>query len=215
MLIAEELVLLALEPDGTLARGASGQSSVAVGVTGALVAELVLDGHVEVGDGRIHLTGSRPAHPMLAQALDNLAPHEGKKLTSRLGSVKHAGWKEVVDAMVDTGTLGREKDSAVRPTRHPVADRAAHAELLAEMRTAATQEVGLEDRRATLLALTGPCYLLEVVAPDRGDRKVAKRRIDEAVDRVPAAAAVKHVIDSMNAVIAGAAVVGAVASSSG
>lgn len=40
---------------------------------------------------------------------DNLAPHEGQKLTSRLGSVKHAGCSEVVDGTARTGMLGREK----------------------------------------------------------------------------------------------------------
>ena len=115
MLLAEEFVLLALNPDGAVARGASNQPSAAIGVTGALVAELALDGHLDLTDGRIRLTGTRPADPLLAQALDNVAPHEGRKLKSRLGSIKHAGWSEVVDAMVASGTLGREKEALHRP----------------------------------------------------------------------------------------------------
>ena len=137
MLLAEEFVLLALDADGTVARGASNQPSAAVGVTGALVAELALDGHLDLTDGRIRLTGTRPADPLLRQALDNVAPHEGKRLKSRLGSIKHAGWTEVVDAMVASGVLGREKEM-LRSTRHPVRDPAAHAALLARMRAAAT-----------------------------------------------------------------------------
>lgn len=66
-----------------------------MGVTGALVTELVQQGHIGLTGGRIHVTGSRPVHPMLMQALDNLAHHEGRKLKARLGSVKRAGWKEV------------------------------------------------------------------------------------------------------------------------
>lgn len=212
VLIAEELVLLALHPDGTLARGQSTQPSVATGVTGALVAELALAGHIDLGDGRIRLTGSRPDHPVLAQALDNLSPHAGKKLKSRLGAVKRAGWSEVVDGMIADGALGRDKAS-LRPTRHPITDPGRHAQLLARLQQAATADVDLDDRTAVLLALSGPCQLLEVVAPERSDRAEAKRRIAEAADRVPAAGAVKHVIDSVNAAVIATTAAAATASS--
>jgi Golgi phosphoprotein 3 (GPP34) len=197
VLIAEDLVRMALNPDGTLARGASYQPMVSLGVTAALVSELTLDGHVDVTDGRIHLNGSRPDHPVLARTYENLAPHEGKKLRSRLSSIKHSGWPEVVDHMVETGVLGREKPAAVRTTRHPVTDPAAHAALLAEVRAAATSDGPLEAHTAVLLALSGPCHLLEVVAPERADRKHARRRIDEAADLVPAADAVKVAIEEI------------------
>lgn len=148
---------------------------------------------------------------MLIQALDNLAPHAGKKLKSRLGSVKHAGWSEVVDGMVQAGVLGRAKQP-LRPTRHPIIDSSAQTLLLDRIRAAATGEGPLDGRDASLLALAGPCQMLKVVAPNRADRATAKRRIAEAAEQVPVAAAVRHVIEAMNAaVIAG----GAVAATSG
>ena len=205
MLLAEDLVLLALAPDGSLVRGSTYQPAVAVGVTGALITELAQDGHVDLADGRIRLTGSRPTHPLLAQALDNLAPHEGRKLKSRLASVKHAGWNEVVDAMIEGGVIGREKE-LLRPTLHPLADPVAHDALLRRVQAAATGDSPLDPRTAALLALAGPSQMLEVVAPERSDRRKAKRRIAEAAEQVPAAAAVKYVID---AVAATAAVVAA------
>lgn len=211
MLIAEEFVLLALDPDGTPARGASYQSATEVGVTGALISQLALQGHVDLAGGRVHLTGSRPEHPLLAQALDNLAPIEGKKLKNRLSSVKHAGWSEVVDGMVDAGVIGRDK-ATLRPTHHPVADTAAHAALLAELRAAATGDGPLDERTAVLLALSGPCQLLEVVAPERSDRKHAKRRIKEAAELVPAAEAVRATIE---AVVAATTIAATTAASAG
>ena len=57
-------------------------------------------------------------------------------------------------------------------------------------------------RIATLLALAGPSHLLEVVAPARSDRAKAKKRIAEAAKQVPAAAAVKCVVESMEASVA-------------
>lgn len=199
MLIAEELVLLALRPDGRLARPGT-QSSVAVGVTGALVAELAIDGHLDLTDGRIRPTGTRPEHPMLAQALDSTARHSGKKLKSRLGSITRAGWSEVLDGMIAAGIVGRDP-GPLRPTRHPIADPGTHELLLAEMRAAATGSGPLSPRTATLLALAGPCQLLEVVAPERGDRKAARRRIETAAEHVPAAAAVKATIEATQAAV--------------
>jgi hypothetical protein len=56
---------------------------------------------------------------------------------------------------------------------------------------------------ATLLALAGACRMLEVVAPNRGERKRAKQRIKEATDQVPVAAAVKYAIDAQAVVVVG------------
>lgn len=193
MLLAEQFVLLALDADGTVARGASNQPYAALGVTGALIADLVMEGHVDLADGRIRLTGTIPTNPLLAQTLENLRPHDGKKLSSRFPAVKHSGWPEVVDAMVAAGVLGREK-SPLHPTRHPVTDPAGHAALLADVRAAATGDGPLNEREAVLLALAGPCQMLEVVAPDRADRKQTKRRIAQASEQVGAADAVNKSI---------------------
>lgn len=198
MLIAEEFVLLALTPEGNPARGVSYQSGYAVGVTGALVTELQLQGHLDLADGRIHLTGSTPEHPLLRQVLDEVRPVEGKKLRSKLGTIRHSGWSEVVDGMVDQGLLGRVRPSKLQPTRHPATDPDLHAAVVRRVRAAAVGDATLDFRDSTLIALAGPCQLLEVVAPDRGDRKHAKARIAEAALVIPAADAVKYVVDSQN-----------------
>jgi hypothetical protein len=194
MLIAEAFVLLALKADGTPARGSSSSFAAGIGVTGALIAELVQQGHVQLPEGRIHVTATRPSHALLVQALENLVPHEGKKLKGHLGKVKNAGWSEVVDSMVAAGVLGRERHG-IRSTRHPVADPAAHASLVAGVREIALGHGQMEPRTAALLAIAGPCHLLEVIAPDRSDRPAAKRRIAEAAHLVPVTEAVKHAVD--------------------
>jgi len=50
-------------------------------------------------------------------------------------------------------------------------------------------------RSAVLLALAGPCRLLERVAPDRSDRRHAKTRINDATARAPFGSEVMQVID--------------------
>jgi hypothetical protein len=205
MLLAEAFVLLALNPDGTPARGLTAQSAVKLCVTAALLTALSQDGHLDLSDGRIRLTGTTPTHPLLQQVLDNVRLDEGKKLKNRLAQLRHSGWNEVVDLMVEEGLLGRETRT-MRPTRHPVLCSQEQDALLRQVRSAATGIGPMDDRTATLLALAGPGQLLEVVAPDRADRAAARTRIKEAADRVPAAAAVKSVIDATDAAI-GAAVI--------
>lgn len=195
MLLAEALVLLALAPDGRLARGTSNQPAVSTGVTGALVTELALAGHLLLDDGRMRLTGTRPEDPFLAGVLGEVARHEGKRLRSRLGSIRNAGWPEVVDHMMARGLVGHET-AFLRPTRHPVLDPALHAEVRARMRAAATGTQPLDRWTEALLALAGPSQLLEVVAPDRSDRRHARRRIKEAGRNVPAADAVQRVVNA-------------------
>jgi hypothetical protein len=154
--------------------------------------------HLDLADGKIAAAeGSSPKHPLLAAALAAAAKHQGKSLKSRLPRIqKAAGWSQVVDGMVDRGMLGREK-STLRPTRHPVLDEAGQDEVLRRVRQAAVGDGPLEPRTATLLALAGPCHLLEVVAPERSDRRRAKQRIAEATEHVPAAVAVKKTIEAM------------------
>lgn len=201
MLIAEEFVLLALTPDGSPARGVTYQNGYATGVTGALVTELQLQGHVTLEDGRVGIVGTTPVHPLLRQVLDNVLGLDGKKLGSKLGMIRHSGWNEVVDAMIDAGVLGRVRPSALQPTRHPVTDPALHDAVLTRVRAATRGDRALDYRDATLIALAGPCQLLEIIAPDRAERKHAKARIAEATRWVPAAVAVKRVIDAQAAAV--------------
>jgi Golgi phosphoprotein 3 (GPP34) len=200
VLLAELFVLLSLDPDGTPARGYSNQYATELGVTGALIAELAQQGHLDLHDGRIHVTGTSPTHPLLVQVLENVSDHDGKKLKSHLSRIKHSGWKEVVETMIDDGKLGRDK-STLRPTHHPVLCADDQQALLARLRAAAISDVAMDDETASLLALAGPCQLLEVVAPDRADRTTAKRRIAEASLRVPAAAAVKYAVEAAVVVV--------------
>jgi hypothetical protein len=211
MLLAESFVLLALDPDGTPAQGHGNQEAVRVGVTGALITELCQQGHLRLDDGRLHVTGTTPEHPLLRQVLENVAPHDGKSLKSRLGRVKHSGWREVVDMMIADGKLGREA-APLRATRHPVRCLEEHEMVLRRVRAAASSNEPMDDRTAVLLALALPCHLVPVVAPDRPGRTFATKRMEEAVDRVPAAAAVKYVVEAAELAIMAAATAGVLAS---
>jgi hypothetical protein len=98
--------------------------------------------------------------------------------------------------------LGRVRLSALRPTRHPVLDTATHQAVLNQVRAAAVGEGLVRPDVAVVLALAGPCRLLERVAPDRGMRDTARRQIARATAETPFAPDVAKIVDELVAAVA-------------
>jgi hypothetical protein len=217
MLIAEELLLLGLDPD----RGTplATRQYLVVCLSGALVGELALTGVVGVSGGRFVATGPAPddpllarVHALLARSTLRRAPGQLRRLDRALGGVR----SELVDGLVERDVLGRRRDRVLfwSVTRHPVLRPDARNEPLRRVQLAAAGDGGLEPRTAVLLALAGPARLLEVVAPERTGRRHARQRIKAATDLTPVAPVVKKVIAEMQAAAGGAVASTAVAASS-
>jgi hypothetical protein len=83
MLIAEELLLLALNPHTGRTR-IDAQYGLPVALAGALVGELGLEGALEVQGRRFNATGTRPPHPLLAAAQLALAEPQDQTCTDQL-----------------------------------------------------------------------------------------------------------------------------------
>jgi hypothetical protein len=219
MLIAEELLLLSLSPEkGTVVNGAREQ--LKVGLAGALVAELALAGLVEVRDRTFVVVGDAPAAPLLRDVHRELATGRGRRSKGQLRRLDRAlgrVWPRIVDGLVASGALDRRQDRVLGfpVTRHPVLDERAYGEVLDRVRRAATSPGEIDPRTAVLLALAGPCRLLEVVAPEHADRRYAKLRIAAATSSTPVAPVVKAVIQEAQAAVAAGIAAAAVAGSSG
>ncbi|MGZ4614588.1 MAG: GOLPH3/VPS74 family protein [Actinomycetes bacterium] len=218
MLLAEELLLLGLSPArGTVVNGARQQ--LTVGLAGALVAELALDGLVELRAKTFVVAGEPPAAPLLHDTYVELASGKGRHSKGQLRRLDRAlgrVWPRLTDGLVELGVLGRRQDRVllVPVTRHPVVDRSAYDQVVDRVRRAAADDREIDPRTSVLLALSGPCRLLEVVAPERAQRPHAKQRIAEATSLAPVAPVVKAVIAEAQAAVAAAATVAAVAGSS-
>lgn len=218
MLLAEELLLLALDPvKGTLVNGVRQQ--LAVCLSGALVGELALAGSVQLSGRRFAAVGPPPAHPLLARVHGLLGRPTARRAPGQLRGLDRAVggvWSQLVDGLVEQGVLGRRRDRVLlfTVTRHPVLQPDARSEPLERIRIAAAGDAGLEPRTAVLLALAGPARLLEVVAPERADRRHARSRIKMATELTPVAPVVKKVIAEMQAAAGTAAVVVATTASS-
>ncbi len=202
LLLADELALIALDPDsGRTALGT--RDSLNACLAGLLVAELHLD--------------DRPEAPILDAARE-VVDQAGPKLKSVLSAMSRGierrlgvgTWDAVVGNLVDARIVA-PAEGGLRPS-HRVLDRAARAAIVARLQLAAAGDEPLDVRTAVLLSMTGPAQLLELVAPGRGGRKHARRRIDHALDATglhPVAESVRKVL--ADAAAAAAAAAGAVA----
>jgi Golgi phosphoprotein 3 (GPP34) len=133
-----------------------------------------------------------------------LLSHMSRGLDQRLGV---GTWDAVIGGLVDAGVV-TPVEGGLR-ARYTIVDVAARVAIVERLRAAASGDQLLDARTAMLLSMTGPAQLLEVVAPDRGNRKHARRRIDNALDST----ALESVGESVRRVLAEAAAAVAVAAS--
>ena len=209
MLIAEMFLLVAVNERGHVSPW-SGGSFVQVGLNGALLAELAISGQLTIADDRTIWAGeTRPDDELLFDVYDAVRVHlQGRKAKRVIsGLSRHIGgsWNRVVDRLVDDGVLGRVRLSALRPTRHPVLDTATHQAVLNQVRAAAVSEGLVRPDVAVVLALAGPCRLLQRVAPDRGMRDMARRQIARATAETPFAPDAAKIVDELVAAVAATA----------
>ena len=197
MLLAEELALIALDPDsGRYSLGTRDQLNACL--AGLLVAELHLD--------------DRPSVPIL-DAAGEVVDQTGPKLKSVLSAMNRGlerrlgvgTWDAVIGSLVDAHVVA-PGEGHVRP-RHRVLDHAARDGIVERLRVAAAGDESLDVRTAVLLSMTGPARLRELVAPVRGSRKHARRRIDHALD----ASGLHPIAESVRKVLADAAAAAAAA----
>lgn len=201
LLVAEELALLALREDSGR-HGVGVRSELNACLAGLLVAELMVDGHVRPGnrdDEVVRVDASAPSAPSAssvprsptlaaaAQVVGSAGPkikailsHMDRGLSKELGT---GTWDTVVSGLVGAGVVGPGA-GGLRP-RHDLLVRDRRELLVSRLRDAAAKDRPLEARTALLLAMTGPAKLLELVAPERRDRRQARRRIDHAVGGTP------------------------------
>ena len=221
MHLAEELALVAIDPSSGR-HGLGLRSELNACLAGLLVAELLIDGVIEIGDkdDRVVVTGKPvPTSKLLAAAtavviekgpkVKAILSHMDRGLAQRLGL---GTWDAVVSNLVDAGVLAathrgvRSRNEVVLPFVRDAS--------VAALRVAASGDAAMEPRVAALLSMTGPAHLLEVVAPTRSTRRHARDRIDSALSGTPLES-VGRIVRRLISDAASAAAAGGVAASVG
>jgi hypothetical protein len=200
VLIAEMLLLTALNDRGSVPVGSG--ALIRVGLTGALLADLAIDGRLAVaGDGTVRAGDTGPGDELLADAWNAVREHlQGRHVRQVIGGLSHhigGSWDRVAGRLAGAGVLGRDRPSLLRPARYPVLGTAARQAVVDQVRAAAAGRRPVPAQVAVVLALIGPCRLVERVAPDPGTRGEAQRRIDRAVAETPFAAGVATIVDEL------------------
>ncbi len=186
----------------------SSKQQLKVGMSGSLVAELALMELLEVQEKRFVVNGPPPADPLLARVHAEVATGKGRRSKGQLRRLDRAVggvWGVVEDRLVEQRVLGRRQDHVLMfpVLRTPVVDTGAQMKVVQRVRAAAAGNSELDQRTAVLLAMSGPCRLLEVVAPERDGRRHARKRIDEATQMTPVAPVVRAVIQNAQAAASG------------
>jgi hypothetical protein len=208
MLVAEQLALIALDPDS--GRAALGTRD---NLNACLAGLLVAEAHLE----------DRPASPLLNAAGD-VFEQAGPKMKAVLSAMSRGldrrlgmgTWDAVISGLVDAGAVA-PTSGGLRP-RNEVLDRAGRDAIVQRLRAAAAGDDQLDVRTALLLSMTGPAQLLELVAPERSGRRHARQRIDQALDGTfsqPIAESVRAVIADAAAAVAASVVATTAVTSAG
>jgi hypothetical protein len=206
MLLAEELALIALDPDS--GRPAVGiRDNLNACLAGLLVAELHLEDRP--ASSLLDAAGevSEQAGPKMKAVLSAMS----RGLDRRLGS---GTWDAVIAGLVEAGVVA--PTSGGLRHRNEVLDRSAREAIVERLRAAAAGDGQLDVRTALLLSMTGPAQLLELVAPERSGRRHARQRIDHALDGTfsePIAESVRAVLADAAAAVAASVVAATVATS--
>ncbi|MGI9033869.1 MAG: GOLPH3/VPS74 family protein [Acidimicrobiales bacterium] len=218
MLLAEELALVSIKPEtGRHALGMGDQLNACL--AGLLVAELLMEGLAQPGeDGdTVVLAGQpAPASATLAAAA-KVVSEKGPKIKAVLshmdrGLHQEVGmgiWNAVMSGLVEGGVVGPSSGSLL--PHHELVDPAARDQVVSRLRAAAAGDDPIDPRTALVLSMTGPAYLLGVVAPDRHSRGHARQRIDHALDDSNLA----PVVEAVRRLISEAAAAAAITASTG
>jgi hypothetical protein len=191
MLLAEQLALIALDPDSGRAPMGT-RDNLNACLAGLLVAEVHLDDRPE--SALLTAAGEvvEQAGPKMKAVLSAMS----RGLDRRLGL---GTWDAVIAGLVDAGVVA-PTSGGLRP-RNEVLDRSARDAIIGRLRAVAANDDPMQVRTALLLSMTGPAQLLELIAPERSGRRHARERIDHALDGTFS----QPIADSVRAVIAEAA----------
>jgi hypothetical protein len=211
LMIAEELLLLALDDDG---RARTGRTELSAGLGGALLVELALLGSVDLDGKRVVVRrgGPVPGTAVLADARTEIGARQRtpKRWVDRLGKTARG---RVQGSLVERGVL-RGIDhrllGLIPSTRAVPADPAARDEVYRRLARTVLDGERPDERTGALAALVHAARLGRRLFPD-ADRRAVRARLAELAEGDWAAGAVRDAIRSAHA--ATAAITAAAASS--
>lgn len=202
--LPEELILLALDADSGSVSSCS--SRLPFALAGAVLAELLLAGHIRLdGEQVLAANGPPPGDEVLRDALALIRDQENRKKikhwVERFHSKLHIQ-ERTLGTLAARGIVHHEDRHFLlfHYARYPMDQRQARADLRNRVRSALLGPSVNEGRVACLIALAEPCKLARrFFEPD--EWKMVKDRSKQISAQWPVSAAVLRAIEDMEAAI--------------
>ncbi|MER6974004.1 GPP34 family phosphoprotein [Nocardioides sp. NPDC000445] len=207
MLIAEELILLALDDAGRMPPKVRTSRAAAVVVGGALLAELALDGAVASDKHLMRQTmlravpDRRPSSSQpLRDAFDRVAEESGAPLPLAL-SIGAGRFEQLAAGLVSQGHLARKEHASFLavPVTWPVADRERKDTLQLRVMSELVRDSAPEPRTGVLIAFLSVLNVVDQLPTPANGSPTALRRRAKAIARGSwASAAVRTALRSVD-----------------
>lgn len=177
--------------------------SLDLGLAGAVLLELALEGRVDVRDDRVVVldptpTGNDPVDAGLARIAADAKQRKPQAWVEKLQKGLRG---EVLDGLVRDGVLDQHETKILGlfpSKRFPVVDDGPEREVRARLDDAVLRGVTPERRTAALVSLVKASGLRKACFPD-GDRKAVDRRMVEIAEGEWAGVAVRKAVDAVTA----------------
>lgn len=219
MLVAEQLFLLLRRDDG---KAESVLAYTDYAMTGAVLTDLLLAGHITLGDDKDPrvsvVTSGSAGDPVLDAALERLRAKEGKKLSSLVTDGKLNPTDRVAESLAGAGVVEVHPKKALGlvSARYPVLDPRPEQSLRERLRVVLAGATPEPSEASLLMLLKGVGVAGKVLAEEKRalGRRDLNRRIDEVSSEDIVGKAVRQAVETMTAVVAVIATTVAVGGSS-
>ena len=216
----EEIMLLALKDEaGTIAAG----TVYRMAMGGAILAELLLDGHVEIVKVRrrdlVSVVDSNPTGDVLLdECLTRIAGSKRRQAAqtwvTRFSGIKRLK-ERVANQLVERGILRLHESTVLlifKRQVYPELDPAPEAALVGRVREAIDGDGEVDPRTTIIVALTSAANMLPTLF-DRKTLRRHKRRIEAIIESEVAGEATRDAVAAVQAAVMTAVVIPSVASS--
>lgn len=215
MLLAEELALVALDPETGSVELDYGRLDYCL--VGLLATDLTQRGKVGLAQDRLVVTDAAPVHDdLLDPTLASLGEHaqddlDGQIMTTATALAGFFGQvsTKVFERLAADGLVTEHK-AHFFSRKHWLPSHADRDQIVARIRAVALDGV-VDDSASVLLATLASAELMAKVFPDADDRARATAAAREALAKTPLAAEAKAIADAMDAAVIAAVAAGGAA----
>jgi hypothetical protein len=206
--LPEELLLLAIQDEkGSLVTSSS--FAINYGIAGAILLELAFEDYIEYKEKRIVVRKrAYKENSVFNEALKHIKelPKEKNarywisRLTAKIKKLR----KRILDQLVDKKILYKNERKVLwifTSTTYPIKDSTPKSEIKTKIREAILHGKKHDDRTIALIALVNACGFINQIFT-KGERKLAKIKIEEIMKKNVIAKAVIDTVTAMRVIIA-------------